>query len=459
MLAACVLLHVIAPVLGALFNIFFRKFGRIQFCLTLITLLSLVGGSVFALFHTFDMAEYSYTFGGWTVPFGIEFKLTLWNSIFLLLISAVALLTFLYGYRHLTNEMSQFNRALFNSLFLICILGLYGVVMTNDFFNLYVFLELSSIAVYALISWNLRDKQASSAAFYYLIAGSVASVFFLIGVGYLYNITGTLNITHNLVKLKTINNTKVVYLGSCLIALGLLIKSAVFPMHGWILKVYGHTNSFILPFLSGTSNKIYFYVFVKLFLLGFFNFGFIHYFLFFSAIIMIVWFSIYAFKEQNMRVVLLLSSMIQIGYVLLLLAVGGENLMLLIVSILLSHSLAAVALMMLISNGTTLLPYNFILFIINALSLVGFPATLGFVPKLWLLQNLFDQHKFGLFGFIIFTFFLTFAYLFKSTQTLVVENNLNSRRYIFSFEDAVVMFMTIFNIGMGIFALNFVRLL
>ena len=308
------------------------------------------------------------------------------------------------------------------------------------------------------------------AAFYYLIGvGAVASALFLIGVGYLYSATGTLNISHMIAKLRDLNQSNAIYLGLCLMAIGLLIKSAIIPMHTWILKVYEHTNTVILPFLGGTSNKIYFYVFIKLFILGFFNFGIIKYFLLVAGIIMIMWFSIAALFNKTLRGVLALSSLAQIGLVSIALVMAEENTLAITSLMLISHGIASAPVFMLltriscpVTDFNRKASFHAGLFIINALSFVGFPATAGFLPKVWFLNSLVNQHKFGLFFLMAFAFFLTFAYLFRIVRIFLFGEQKAAqpipKRYIF-IEDTIIVALTVANVGFGLFSLNFLKML
>ena len=178
-------LHVALPVSGVLLNILLRKFNRTTAAITLSSLLLLFCLSVAAFIFTSMTKEFSYVFGGWNVPFGIEFRINIWDCVFLILISFSALCTFFFGYRELRHNMEEARVPLFCAIFLLCVFGLYGVVLTNDFFNLYVFLEIHSLTTYALVSWNTRDKSSLLTAFYYLIVGTIAALFLLLGIGYL----------------------------------------------------------------------------------------------------------------------------------------------------------------------------------------------------------------------------------------------------------------------------------
>jgi len=480
MLSKLISLNVALPVLGALLNVLFRKRPRAAQVITSGVLMLLFASSVYMFLISLNSPEHSYSFGGWPVPFGIELRMNYYNSAFLILIVGAALCAFLYGKGLLQAEMRPSQIPIFNALFLICVFGLCGIVMTNDFFNLYVFIEVSSLATYALVSWNSSNKNALLAAFHYLVVGTVAAVFFLIGVGYLYSVSGTLNISEFMGKFQSIKHLRPVYLGVCLIALGLLIKSALFPLHAWVLKVYKETNSAVLPFLGATSHKIYAFIFAKFFYLGLFDFPITRNFLLPSGLLAIAVCSIRAICAKNLRMILAFSGLIQVGYVLILMSLEYKLSFLLIVLQLFSYSITALNLFMLsarfgeVRGGYTLArlgkmtyeePLYVILFVINAFSLAGFPATVGFLPKFGLFIDLIHNGSWGLLGALACASFATFIYLFKAINIFIFgtapsspahEVPLRPKCFV---EPTIVIILTLANLLVGFASLGFLKAL
>lgn len=470
-------LHVLLPVLGALLNVVCRRNLRAAQVITTATLVALV--VVSSLVLALQSAEYGYSFGGWSAPFGIEFKLTYYNALFLLLISGAALCSFLYGQGLLCREMASSQIPIFNALFLICSFGIYGLIMTNDFFNLYVFIEVNSLATYALVSWHPSNRKSLLSAFYYLIVGSVAAIFILIGIGYLYSASGTLNISDVMSKFSSIKHLKTVHIGSCLIALGLLIKSAVFPVHSWLLKVYEETNSFILPFFGAASNKIYLFIFAKLFYLGLFDFPAMKYFLLPAGLLSIIIFSSGALFSKNLRTILALSGLTQVGYVFILLQFEYKFSFLLIVLQLASYGITALTLFMLlvrfaeIRGGSSLealggiiheAPLQLMLFIINAFSLIGFPTTVMFLPKFGLFLDLLHNKAWLSLIVTACASFLTMLYLFRVINLLMFgtkharsDSQLTIRPQS-SIEFTVVIVLTIANLVIGFTSLAYLKI-
>jgi multicomponent Na+:H+ antiporter subunit D len=469
-------LHILLPVLGALLNIIFRKHLRIAQGITITSLLSLFATSLFMFLLSIKVNEYSYIFGGWQAPFGIELGINYYNALFLLLISGAALCSFLYGKRFLQTEMEQARIPIFNAIFLVCIFGMYGLVMTNDFFNLYVFIEINALTTYALVSWNSSNRNSLLAGFYYLIIGSVAAIFILIGIGYLYSASGTLNISHFMSKLPSIKSLRTVQLGTCLIALGLLIKSAIFPFQSWVLKVYKETNSFILPFLGASSNKIYLFVFAKLFYLGFFALPILKTFLLISGLAAIVIFSLRAIYSKDLRIILALSGLIQVGYVFILLYFEYKFSFLLITAQIASYSITSIALFMLAARfveirGSASLanlgglvqqaPFYVALFIINSFSLIGLPATIGFLPKFGLFLDLIHNKSWEVLAIIALASFCTSIYIFKAINVFMFEKKIslaNITKDTSILESITLVIITIANLLIGFVSLSYLKI-
>ena len=156
------------------------------------------------LSRVIDGSVISYHMGGWAPPLGIEYRVDAANAFVLLLVSAMSTLVLLYARESVNAEVSARHHTLFYTAFLLCLSGLLGVAVTGDAFNVFVFLEISSLATYVLIAQGSeRDKRALTASYDYLIMGTIGATFFVIGIGFLYMATGTLNMADLAKHLKT----------------------------------------------------------------------------------------------------------------------------------------------------------------------------------------------------------------------------------------------------------------
>ena len=134
----------------------------------------------------------SYHLGGWPPPWGIEYRVDLLNAFVLVLVSAVGAVIMPFARRSVAFEIDEWRQAWFYCMYLLCLTGLLGITITGDAFNAFVFLEISSLSTYVLIALG-RDRRALLAAFQYLIMGTIGATFYVIGVGLLYLVTGSLN--------------------------------------------------------------------------------------------------------------------------------------------------------------------------------------------------------------------------------------------------------------------------
>ena len=138
------------------------------------------------------------------------------------------------------------------------------MVSTGDAFNAFVFLEVSSIGTYALIAiGEKRDRRALPAAFNYLIMGTIGATFYVVGVGFLFAATGTLNMADMGARLATLGDSSVVQAGFAFIVVGLGIKAAMFPLHGWLPGAYSYAPSLIAIFLAATATKASIYLMAR----------------------------------------------------------------------------------------------------------------------------------------------------------------------------------------------------
>ena len=152
-----------------------------------------------------DGVNFSYAMGSWAAPYGIELNVDAFSALLLLIISTASSMALLGGYRSLDAQIEQERQPLFYSAWLLALAGLIGIVVTADAFNIFVFMEISSLASYILISGG-PDRRALPAVFKYLVMGTIGATFYLIGVGLIYMMTGTLNLADMEVRIKEVSD-------------------------------------------------------------------------------------------------------------------------------------------------------------------------------------------------------------------------------------------------------------
>ena len=193
----------------------------------------------------------TYYMGGWRPPLGINLVADGLSVLLLVVVSLVAFCATLFSIPYMERYTSK---SRYYSLFMLMVAGMNGVVLTGDMFNLYVFLEIASIASYALVAFGTEAEELE-ASFKYMIMGCVASTFVLFGVGVLYGKTGTLNMAH-LAKIIDENGmSPAIWFAAALFLMGFGLKAAMVPFHAWLPDAHPSAPAPISAMLSGVLIK------------------------------------------------------------------------------------------------------------------------------------------------------------------------------------------------------------
>lgn len=207
-----------------------------------------------------------YALGGWPGPWGIEIYLDGLSTLFALLVAgaSVAAAWVPPGAAETGGERpAPVRDGLRRGALLLLLSGLVGIVATRDLFNLFVFMEVSSLAAATLIASG--GGRAPVAAFRYLLAGTVAGSLYLFGVGFLYAVTGTLNLDDLAARLPGVEAAPAVAVGAALLAVGLFLKAALFPLHGWLPDAYVQAPVPASAFIAAVMAKVSAYAVLRLF--------------------------------------------------------------------------------------------------------------------------------------------------------------------------------------------------
>ena len=318
-------LQVLIPFFAALLStISFNRFvswaiatTSIAFCFAL---------SIYAM--DFAREGISYAFGGWDAPIGIEYRIDILNQPIIVFINGVLLFFLVFGgelvRRTITNYMDDKGQHIFYSLLLFAHTGYLGVVSTNDLFNIYVFIEISSLATYVLMSKG-KNPRALIGAFDYLMLGTIGATLILIGIGFFLALTGSLNIT-DVGKILTqhYSNSKIVTTAIVFFLSGAILKMAFFPMHFWMIRAYSSAPPFILTYTASISSIFGVYI-----ILRFMHFTINGELLQESiasvlrpiAMFTIVICTFLALGSKNLKKIIIYSTASQIGYIFLLMTI------------------------------------------------------------------------------------------------------------------------------------------
>ena len=193
-----------------------------------------------------------YALGGWAAPLGIAWLDDPLAAVMALAISVIALLSLIYG--HVVAAPNLRTSMPFYTLVLLLLSGLVGLIFAADLFNVFVFLEVAALSAYALV--GAAGGNALVYAFRYLLLGSLGATLYLLGVAHLYAVTGTLNMEDLAVRLPDIITSTAVVGGFIYIFLGLSIKMALIPLHGWLPDAYASAPEAVTPLLASTVTKV-----------------------------------------------------------------------------------------------------------------------------------------------------------------------------------------------------------
>ncbi len=405
MLTHAAALIVVTPLAGAGVCAFLTS-GRLAW---LVTLGATLASTVFAFVlwaQVGAVGVVSYAMGGWEPPIGIEVRIDGLNIVVLLLVCLMAVAASVFAATRTSEAGEPQSRSLFFSAFLLCFAGLLGVAATGDAFNLFVFLEISSLSTYVLVAEGARrDRRALTASYNYLIFGTIGATFYVIGVGFLYMATGSLNMADIANILSGQDDSTVVRAGFAFIVIGLGLKAAMYPLHSWLPGAYAFAPSVVSLFLAATATKVAIYALVRfLFMVFDPSQGF--------QVLSLTWLigplaaaamviaSIQAVLQADAKRVLAYSSVAQVGYILLGVAMATTLGMTAGLLHLLNHALmkgalfAALGLVAMrisarrvrdLAGLGAVMPITAGAFAVGGLSLIGVPLTAGFVSKFALL--------------------------------------------------------------------------
>ncbi len=254
-------LQVVVPLIGALLCALVRRPGS-AWLVTAAASAASLAISVALFVRVLAEGVVSYHIGGWDPSLGIEYRVDIVNGLILLLVTAIAAVIAPFARLSVAAELPEDRVAWFYTMYLLAMTGLLGIAITGDAFNAFVFLEVSSLASYALIAQG-RDRRALVAAYQYLIMGTIGASFYVIGVGLIYMMTGTLNLALIAERIVHVESTRAVLAALAFIVVGISLKLALFPLHVWLPNAYAYAPSVATVFLAATATKVAIYLFAR----------------------------------------------------------------------------------------------------------------------------------------------------------------------------------------------------
>jgi len=346
----------------------------------------------------------TYHLAGWRPPVGIELRLDHLNALVLLVIFGVALLN-LVGSRLKVQADFPNKAGTFYALSVLFVTGLAGITITGDAFNLYVLLEITALTGYALI--GMGQQHAPLAGLNYLIMGTIGASFYLLGVGFLYMMTGSLNMAELSTLLPELYGTRVVMFAFFLCLVGLFIKMALFPLHSWLPNAYTYMPTAASGLIASLTTKVMIYVMIRISLLVFtpaFSFGnaMLMNVLVWVAVISIVAGSILALAQKSVTRMLTYIIIAEVGYMVGGFWLGNRDGVTGSVLHLVNDAAMTLCLFLVagsfrfrldsdrfseLSGSFRHMPFTMIAFVVGGLSIIGVPPTCGFFSKWYLIKG------------------------------------------------------------------------
>lgn len=386
---------------------------------------------VITLNYVISRGGYYYRVGHFSSPIGIEFYVGVVECIMGILFTFVGIMILWYSIYNIHHDVSKDKINLYYLLVNILVGSLLGIVFSNDIFNVFVFIEIGNLASCGIVV--IKDKKENiKAGIKYLIMSCLGSGLVLMGIAFLYSITGHLNMTymHEVLVQNYMDYSKIVTIVLGLFTVGLGVKSAMFPLHTWLPDAHSNAPTSSSALLSSLVLKGYVWFLVKVIYRIFgkeiiVNFPILNVILLLGSLGMILG-SVFAIYQKSIKRVIAYSTVAQMGYIFFAIGLGEQGLPIAIFHII-GHAVTKAALFLcagsiIQSSGFKSLeelrgigkemPYTVGLFFIASLSMIGIPVLPGFVSKWYLALASIEANRIMLIGVILISSLLNAMYYF-----------------------------------------------
>lgn len=403
-------------------------------------LLSNLALAILAMRHVVTEGPWHYWLGNWAPPYGIEFVVDAMSGTVVLVATGMAYVIALYARPFFRlDEAGLQARTLFYVLFTLMATGVIGVAIAGDIFTLYVFIEIASISAYGVVA--MGGGRAAFAAFRYLILGTVAATFYLLGIGLIFAMTGTLNMAQLSELLPPLMGSPAILASLCFLMLGLGTKTALVPLHAWLPDAHTYGPTPAIAFLATALLKVFSYAIYRfmyqvfgghaqpvtamaLQILGW------------LAAAGILYGSVMAIAQKDFRRMLAYSTIAQISYIPLGIAIGTPAALAGAALQVISHSMTKGCLFMIkggmhlklhtteigsLRGMSGIMPFSSFALAISAFSMIGLPPTSGFFVK-WQLVRGASEAGFGwMIGVLVLSGLLNAVYFFRILENVYIR--------------------------------------
>ncbi len=413
---------------------------RLAFPMAMVALTICLLSSFSILYSVVENGIITYWLGGWQPPWGIEYRVDHFNAFILCLVSCLGFVSAVYAKKSVAKELPG-KISLFWCLYLLLITGLLGIAITGDMFNMFVLLEVASLSGYALVA--MGKKNAAVAGFRYLVIGTIGASFFLLGIGYLYISTGTLNMADLQQLLPSLYASRAVKTAFVFIFIGFAIKIALFPFHAWQPDAYTYAPSAVSVIISTAAAKTFIYALIRVvfsvFTVDFFRTALpIVEIICWMAVIAIMTGSIFAIQQDNLKRMLAYSSVANVGYIILAVGLAPSTSLGLTPAVMhiINHAIIKGSMFMaacsfihqkdlwdihkFVGLGRQM-PYSCMVLILGALAMIGMPPGAGFITKWYLILAALDSGRYVFVGAIFVSTLLMIVYFWRVIEIMYIR--------------------------------------
>lgn len=433
------ILLVIIPLLGSLLTAVLRR-GTLAWLVTLIVtwILPVIAIALLWQVQTTGV-PILYNLGNWEAPFGIVYKVDIFSAFLLCLVTGAAAVIMPFARRSVATEIHAQQVSWYYTMYLLCLTGLLGIVITGDAFNAFVFLEISALSTYVLIAMG-RHRRALVAAYQYLIMGTIGATLYIIGIGLLYLTTGSLNFDDIAMRLTSDLDWSIEPVLAALgfIFVGLSLKLALFPLHVWLPNAYAYAPSSATAFLAGTATKVAIYLLVRVLFsvfgvtLALDRVPITEILLVLSVAAMFIA-SFSAVFEDNAKRMLAYSSVAQVGYITLGIGLFNQAGLTGSFAHIANHAVMKTALFLALGAayyriGSVQLsdlagigrrmPLTMGAFVVAGIGLMGTPGTAGFISKWYLATGALDNGSWILVFLIVASSLISVVYIGRLVEVM-----------------------------------------
>mgnify|MGYP003645755503 FL=1 len=376
-----------------------------------------------------------YPMGGWGAPLGIDLYADGLSLLMLLMAALVGLGISIYSSSYFSRDKARH----FWPLWLFLCGALNALFLSADIFNLYVTLELLGLTAVALVALA-GGADALIAAMRYLLVSLLGSLFYLLGVALIYHSVGSLDIA---ILAQRVEPSPAMWAAVGLISTGLLLKTALFPMHFWLPPAHASAPAPVSALMSALVVKASFYILLRMWL-EFFQTqgGAFANFLGLLGAAAVLWGGIQALRQTRLKLLIAYSTVSQLGYLFLAFPLGTSIAWKGALYMLFSHAMAKAAMFMAAGNIqffaghdriaelgsiTQRLPLTLTAFALAGISLMGLPPSGGFIGKWLLLQASIESGQWWWGIILLLGGFLAAGYVFKVIAHVFTHDEPTSR--------------------------------